>query len=58
MTMETGVTTDTSTSEQRWAAWVARGVAQDKKRNKVAMAVPIVIAAAFALWIALFFTMG
>ena len=47
-----------TTSEQRWTAWLARGVARDKKINKLALAVALAVAGLLALWFAVFLSLG
>jgi len=47
-----------STDEQRWAAWLARGVEQDRKTRKHAVAVAAIVACSLALWLAVALTLG
>ena len=50
--------TDTRTAEQRWADWVARGVAQDRITQRRAVGVAITIASALVLWLVIALTRG
>jgi hypothetical protein len=43
---------DASTAAERWAAWVARGIAHDRKTRKRAMAAVAVAAIGLGLWLA------
>jgi hypothetical protein len=43
---------DASTSDERWAAWVARGVEHERKTTKRAIAGAAVIASGLGLWLA------
>ena len=60
MQTEMGVagTTDASTFDERWAAWVAKGAAHDKKVKKRAVAAVAVIATGLALWAAIVVLFG
>jgi|SoiMetStandDraft_5_1073268.scaffolds.fasta_scaffold28914_4 hypothetical protein len=44
--------TDGNTFEERWAAWVARGAAQDKTIARRAVVGAIVLAAGLGVWLA------
>ena len=50
--------TDTRTPDQRWADWIARGVVQDRIRQRRIVSVAIAIACAFTLWLAMALTRG
>jgi hypothetical protein len=41
------------TSDERWAAWVARGVEHDKREGRRAFAMAVVVASGFGLWFAI-----
>ena len=43
---------DASTFDERWAAWVARGVEHERKTTKRAIAAAAVIASGLGLWLA------
>jgi DnaJ-domain-containing protein 1 len=43
---------DASTADERWAAWVARGVEHDRKTRKRALAAAAVIASGMGVWLA------
>ena len=49
---------DTSIDDTKWAAWVAKGVASDRKTSRRSTAAVIVIAMAVALWVANFLLSG
>ena len=50
---------DVSTADERWAAWVARGVEHDRKTRKRALAAAAVIASGgVGLWLAFGFLLG
>jgi hypothetical protein len=46
------VRADASTAAERWAAWVARGVAHDSRTRKRAIAAAAVAAIGLGLWLA------
>ena len=50
--------TDASTSDERWAAWVARGVENEKKTKRRAIGAAAVIASGLGLWLAIFLVLG
>jgi len=39
-----------STADERWAAWIAKGVAQDRKTKSRAIGVAAIIVCGFGLW--------
>jgi hypothetical protein len=41
-----------STDDERWATWVARGVAQDQKTKKYGLAVTVTVAVVLAVRLA------
>jgi hypothetical protein len=43
---------DASTAAERWAAWVARGIAHDSKTRKRAIAAAALVAIGLGLWLA------
>ena len=43
---------DTSTAEERWVAWVARNLEQDRKTQKRALAGACVVAVGLMVWLA------
>jgi hypothetical protein len=45
--------TDASTADERWAAWVARGVEHDSKTRKRAIAAAAVVVSGVGLWLAI-----
>ena len=49
---------DVSTADERWAAWVARGVEHDRKTRKCAIAAAAIIASAVGLWVAFGLLLG
>jgi len=49
---------DASTSDERWAAWVARGVEHERKTTKRAIAAAAVIASGLGLWLAIILLRG
>jgi hypothetical protein len=49
---------DTRTADQRWADWVARGVAQDRISHRRAVGLAMGIAWAIAVWLAIRFILG
>ena len=55
MHTEIGMTdkADTSTAEERWAAWVAKGVKHEKKTRKRTFAASAVIVSGLGLWLAI-----
>jgi hypothetical protein len=44
---------DARTADERWAAWVAKGVEHDRKTKKRAIAAAAVIASGLTLWLAI-----
>jgi hypothetical protein len=44
---------DAATADARWTAWVASGAEQDKTTRKRAIGALVVMAAGFAVWLAL-----
>ena len=49
---------DTSTSDERWNAWIARGVEQDRTFRKRASAAAAVIVGGVGLWLAIVLLLG
>jgi len=49
---------DASTTEERWAAWVAKGVKHERKINQRAIVAASVIAGALGLWLAIVLLFG
>jgi hypothetical protein len=49
---------DTRTDDQRWAAWVAKGIAHDKKNGTRVIAVAALLASGVALWLAAFYLLA
>lgn len=47
-----------STADERWAAWVARGVQHDRTIKKRAIAVALATAAGLALWLTIVLIFG
>jgi hypothetical protein len=47
------VNADAIAAEGRWAAWMARGVEQDRKADKRAMVAAVVVASGLGLWLAM-----
>jgi hypothetical protein len=43
---------ETSTAEERWVAWVARNVEQDRKARKRAIAVATIVGIGLMVWLA------
>ena len=41
---------EANTADERWAAWLAKGVAQDRKTKKRAIAAAVVVASGLGLW--------
>jgi hypothetical protein len=46
------------TKDERWAAWVARGVEHDRKLKKRSIAIACATAAGLALWLAIVLLIG
>ena len=49
---------DASTADERWAAWVAKGAAHERKTKKRAIAVAAVIVSGVGLWLAIVLLFG
>ena len=49
---------DTRTDDQRWAAWMARGVEHDREATKRAIAAAAVLTGGLGLWLAIAFLRG
>jgi hypothetical protein len=49
---------DAMAFEERWAAWAARGAEHDRKIQKRAVAVMVVVAGGLALWLAVVLLFG
>jgi hypothetical protein len=47
-----------NTFDERWAAWVARGVKQDKTIARRAVVFAVVLAAGLGVWVANLFIFG
>jgi hypothetical protein len=60
MATETGVfdRANASTADERWAAWVARGVEHDIKIKKRAVGMAALVAGGVALWLAIALVLG
>jgi hypothetical protein len=49
---------DAGTADERWAAWVARGVEHDVRTRKRAIVAAAVIASGLGLWLAIVLLLG
>jgi hypothetical protein len=49
---------DAGTADERWAAWVARGVEHDRKTRKRAIAAAAVVFSGLGLWLAIVRLLG
>ena len=48
---------DASTADERWAAWVARGVEHERKTKKRAIAAAVIVSG-LGLWLAIVLLFG
>ena len=53
-----GLKGDLGTADERWAAWVAKGVGYDRKIRKRAIAAAAVIASGLTLWLVIVLLLG
>jgi hypothetical protein len=56
--MPVSATPDATTADERWAAWVARGVAHDKQSRKRAIAAAAFVATGIGIWLAIALLLG
>jgi hypothetical protein len=49
---------DAITSDVRWAAWVARGVKQDRETRKRALGAVVIVAGALGVWLSIALLLG
>ena len=49
---------DASTANERWAAWMTKGVEHERKINQRAIVVASVMASALGLWLAIVLLFG
>ena len=49
---------DVTTADQRWAAWVARGVKSDRKNEKRFLGAAALLASGLVVWLALVVLLG